>query len=159
MWVDVGRCWEMLADVGSVGRCGEVWGGVGRCGEMWGERGPSRAREGRRSARSVGVSDKTRDTRVKEVSLSDAGRPTAAKRFTPASRRRRSSAPLPPRSPSGPEEYADVRAGRRVLCSVFRAPREHEGCEDIEYSGIRPNAAECVSSRALVGRHGHVFCG
>ena len=44
-----------------------------------------------------------------------------------------------------------------VLCSVFRAPREYNGQEYSEYSGIRPNTAEYVSSRVLVGIHQYVF--
>jgi len=44
-----------------------------------------------------------------------------------------------------------------VLCGVFRAPREHEGCENSEYSGLQLNTAECVSSRALVGLQESVF--
>ena len=34
---------------------------------------------------------------------------------------------------------------------------EYNGEEDSEYSGVRPNTAECVSSRALVGRQEPVF--
>ena len=37
------------------------------------------------------------------------------------------------------------------MCSEFRAPREYEGYEYSEYSGIRRNTVEHVSSRALVG--------
>ena len=43
------------------------------------------------------------------------------------------------------------------MCSVFRAPREDNGEEDSEYSGIRPKTAEYVSSRALVGIQEYVF--
>ena len=44
-----------------------------------------------------------------------------------------------------------------VLRSVFRAPREDNGEEDSECSGIRLSTAEDVSSRALVGRQEHAF--
>ena len=40
-----------------------------------------------------------------------------------------------------------------MLRSVSRAPREYNGQEYSEYSGIRVNTAEYVSSRALVGVH------
>ena len=37
------------------------------------------------------------------------------------------------------------RGGQTVLSRVLRAPREDEGCEGSEYSGMRSNAAEYVS--------------
>ena len=54
-------------------------------------------------------------------------------------------------------EYANLGAGVRVFCSVFRAPREYEGGEYGEYSRTRPNTAEYVSSRALVGIQEYVL--
>ena len=41
--------------------------------------------------------------------------------------------------------HAGMRAGRQVLYSAFSAPREYNGSEDSEYSGIRSNTAECVA--------------
>jgi len=54
-------------------------------------------------------------------------------------------------------EHASLGAGKMVLCGVFRAPRECEGCEYSGYSGMRRSPAEYVSSRALAGRHEYVF--
>ena len=46
-------------------------------------------------------------------------------------------------------EGATLRAGNAVLCSVFTAPREYEGCQ---CSRMPPSTAECVSPRAPVGK-------
>ena len=55
-------------------------------------------------------------------------------------------------------EDANLRAGETASCSVFRAPREYNGEEDSEYSGIRASTADDVSPRALLGRQECVFC-
>ena len=49
------------------------------------------------------------------------------------------------------------QGGDTVSCSVLRAPREYTGDECSEYGRLRPNAAECVPSRALVGIQESVF--
>ena len=39
-----------------------------------------------------------------------------------------------------------------MFCSVFRAPREYEGCEDSAYGRTQSTTVESVSYRALVER-------
>ena len=70
-------------------------------------------------------------------------------RCTGRPRPARRSGPPRPWAESLRAEDAHFRARRAVLCGVSGAPREHDGQEGSEYSGVRRNTAECASSRVL----------
>ena len=55
-------------------------------------------------------------------------------------------------------EDADLGAGSRCCAASSEHRVKTRGCECREYGGTRPNTAEYVSSRVLVGVHESVFC-